>query len=192
MINLEIARIFQEIAVLLEMQDVAFKPRAFERAAASISDLTEDLKEIYKKGGTKALEKVPGVGKSLAEMIEEYIKTEHIKEHQTLKHKIPVDIDGLTKVEGIGPKGVYKLYKKLGIKTLAQLEKAARAGKIKNLEGFGAKSEEKILKGLEFVKKHSGRYVLGFVLPEIRQIVSRLEKSEYTEKVLLCGSARRM
>ncbi len=192
MINQEIAKIFKEISILFAMQDVAFKPQAFERAAQNIENLGEDLKDVYKRGGTKALEEIQGVGKSMSEMIEEYIKTKRIKEHEILKKKIPVDIEGLTSVEGIGPKGVYKLYKKLGIRTLGDLEKAAKAGLIKNLEGFGEKSEEKILKGLEFIKKHSGRYVLGFVLPEIRQIVSRLEKSQYTEKVLLCGSARRM
>ncbi|MDP3799975.1 MAG: DNA polymerase/3'-5' exonuclease PolX [bacterium] len=192
MINSEIAKIFKEISILFAMQEVAFKPQAFERAATNIENLGEDLKDIYKRGGTKALEEIQGVGKSMSEMIEEYIKTKKIKEHLALKKKIPVDIEGLTSVEGIGPKGVYKLYKKLGIKTLAQLEKSAKAGLIKNLEGFGEKSEEKILKGLEFVKKYSGRYVLGFVLPEIRQIIVRLEKSQYTEKVLLCGSARRM
>lgn len=192
MINQEIAKIFNEMALMLEMQGVAFKPRAFERAAASIADLGEDLKEVYKKGGTKALEKVPGVGKSMAEMIEEYIKTQHIKDYKSLKKKIPVDIEGLTKVEGIGPKGVYKLYQELGIRTLGQLEKAAKAGKIRNLEGFGQKSEEKILKGLDFVKKHTGRYVLGYVLPEVRAIVERLDKHPHTEKAVAAGSVRRM
>ncbi|MEK7565341.1 MAG: DNA polymerase/3'-5' exonuclease PolX [Patescibacteria group bacterium] len=190
--NQEIAKIFKEISILLSMQGVAFKPQAFERAATNIENLGEDLKDIYKKGGTKALEQIQGVGKSMAEMIEEYLKTKKIKEHLALKKKIPVDIEGLTSVEGVGPKGVYKLYKKLGIRTLGDLEKSAKAGLIKNLEGFGEKSEEKILRGLEFVKKHSGRYVLGFVLPEIREIVLRLEKSKYADKVLLCGSARRM
>ncbi|MDP3764460.1 MAG: DNA polymerase/3'-5' exonuclease PolX [bacterium] len=192
MINQEIAKIFKEISILFAMQEVAFKPQAFERAATNIENLGEDLKDIYKRGGTKALEEIQGVGKSMSEMIEEYIKTKKIKEHLALKKKIPVDIEGLTSVEGVGPKGVYKLYKKLGIRTLGDLEKAAKAGLIKSLEGFGEKSEEKILKGLEFVKKHIYRYVLGFVLPEIREIISRLEKSQYTEKVLLCGSARRM
>lgn len=177
---------------MLEMQGVAFKPRAFERAALSIADMAEDLAVIYEKGGTKALEEVPGVGKSLAEMIEEYIKIRRIKEYQNLKKKIPVDIEGLTKVEGIGPKGVYKLYKKLGIRTLGQLEKAAKAGQIRDLEGFGAKSEEKILKGLDFVKKHSGRYVLGYILPEVRAIVERLDKHPHIQKVMAAGSARRM
>ena len=180
------------MAILLEMQGVAFKPRAFERAALAIADLGEDLREIYKKGGTKALEEVPGVGKSMAEMIEAYIKTRHIKDYESLKKKIPVDIEGLTKVEGIGPKGVYKLYQELGIRTLVQLEKAAQAGKIRDLEGFGQKSEEKILKGLDFVKKHSGRYVLGYILPEVRAIVSRLDKNPHTQKVVACGSVRRM
>ncbi|MEK9174564.1 MAG: helix-hairpin-helix domain-containing protein, partial [Patescibacteria group bacterium] len=192
MINQDIAKIFKEISLLLEMLGAAFKPQAFLRAAENIENLGEDLKDTYRKGGTKALAEIPGVGKSMAEMIEEYIKSNRIKEYQALKKKIPVDVEGLTSVEGIGPKGVYKLYKKLGIKTLADLEKAAKAGKIRNLEGFGQKSEEKILKGLEFVKKHAGRYVLGFMLPEICQIVSRLEKNQYVEKVLLCGSARRM
>ncbi|MEK7077728.1 MAG: DNA polymerase/3'-5' exonuclease PolX, partial [Patescibacteria group bacterium] len=192
MINQEISKIFNEIALLLEMQGVAFKPRAFERAALAIADLGEDLREIYKKGGTRALEEVPGVGKSMAEMIEVYIKTRHIKDYESLKKKIPVDIEGLTKVEGIGPKGVYKLYKELGIRTLVQLEKAAKAGKIRNLEGFGQKSEEKILKGLDFVKKHSGRYVLGYVLPEVRAIVERLDKHPHTQKVVAAGSVRRM
>ncbi|MFY9492984.1 MAG: DNA polymerase/3'-5' exonuclease PolX [Minisyncoccia bacterium] len=192
MINQEISKIFGEIAVMLEMQGVAFKPRAFLRAAAAISDLTQDLEKIYKTGGTKALEEVPGVGKSMAAMIEEYIKNRRIKEYQDLKKKIPVDIEGLTKVEGIGPKGVYKLYQELGIRTLVQLEKAAKAGKIRNLEGFGQKSEEKILKGLEFVKKHSGRYVLGYILPEVRAIVGRLDKNPHTQKVVACGSVRRM
>lgn len=176
----------------MDMQGVAFKPQAFERAAQNIENLGEDLADIYKKGGTKALEEIQGVGKSMAEMIEEYVKTRHIKEYQVLKKKIPVDIEGLTSVEGVGPKGVYKLYKELGIRTLSQLEKMAKVGKIRDLDGFGQKSEEKILKGLEFVKKHSGRYILGFVLPEVRQIVSRLEKSQYADKVLLCGSVRRM
>lgn len=176
----------------MDMQGVAFKPQAFERAAQNIENLGEDLADIYKQGGTKALEEVPGIGKSMAEMIEEYVKTRHIKEYQVLKKKIPVDIEGLTSVEGVGPKGVYKLYKELGIRTLGQLEKMAKVGKIRDLDGFGQKSEEKILKGLEFVKKHSGRYILGFVLPEVRQIVSRLEKSQYADKVLLCGSVRRM
>ncbi|MEK7500676.1 MAG: DNA polymerase/3'-5' exonuclease PolX [Patescibacteria group bacterium] len=192
MINQDIAKIFREMAVMLEMQGVAFKPRAFERAAQDIENLAGDLKEIYKKGGLKALEDVPGVGRGMAERIEEYIKTHRIKDYEQLKKKIPVKIDELTAVEGIGPKAVYKLYKELGIRNLGQMEKAAKAGKISRLEGFGEKSEEKILRGIDFVKKHTGRYVLGFILPTIREIAHRLDKHPYTNKVVVAGSVRRM
>jgi DNA polymerase (family 10) len=190
--NNKIAKIFREMSVMLGMQGVSFKPQAYEKASLVIGELTEDVKDIYKKGGLKDLEKIPGVGKGMAERIEEYIKTEKIKDYENLKKKIPVDIESLNMVEGIGPKGIYKLYNELGIRKLVDLEKAARSGKIRKLEGFGEKSEEKILHGIEFLKKHSGRYILGFVLPEIRLIVSKLESSLYTDKVVVCGSARRM
>ena len=170
MINQEVAKIFKEISLLFAMQDVAFKPQAFERAAVNIENLGEDLKDVYKRGGTKALEEIQGVGKSMSEMIEEYIKTKKIKEHLALKKKIPVDVEGLTSVEGVGPKGVYKLYKKLGIKNLTQLEKAAKAGLIKNLEGFGEKSEEKILKGLEFVKNIAGDMFWVLFYPKLEKL----------------------
>ncbi len=177
---------------MLEMQAVPFKPRAFERAAQDIENLSDDLKEIYKKGGLKALEDVPGVGRGMAERIEEYIKTHRVKDYEQLKKKIPVKIDELTAVEGIGPKAVYKLYKELGVRNLGQLEQAAKSGKISRLEGFGRKSEEKILKSIEFLKQHGGRYVLGFILPAVREIVRRLDEHPHTNKVAAAGSVRRM
>ena len=81
MVNQEIAKIFYEMALLLEMDDVQFKPRAFERASLSIGALEEDVREIYKKGAVKALEEIPDVGKGIAERIEEYLKTNHIKDY---------------------------------------------------------------------------------------------------------------
>ena len=192
MINQDIAKIFSEMSALLEMLGAAFKPQAYERAAVSIENLGDDLAEIYKKGGVRALEEIPGIGKSMAEMIKEFIKSKHIKEYESLKKEIPVDIENLSKVGGVGPKGIYKLYKALGVRNLGQLEKAARSGKISRLEGFGKKSEDKILKGIEFVKSNRGRYVLGFVMPMIREIVARLDKHPHTDRVAVCGSVRRM
>lgn len=178
--------------MMLEMQSVPFKPQAYERAAFDIENLSQDIKDLYKKGGLKALEDIPGVGQGIAERIEEYIKTRQIKDYNSLKKKLPIKIDELTRIEGIGPKIICKLYKELGIKNLSQLEKAARAGKISELEGFGKKSEEKILRGLEFVKKYNGRYVLGFILPTIREIVKRLDQHPFTDKIIVAGSVRRM
>ncbi len=190
--NQEIAKIFYEIAILLDMKEVAFKPRAYEKAALIIETLEEDIKDIYKKGGLKALTDMPGIGQGIAERIEEYIKTGHIKDYERLKKQVPVDVSGLTSIEGLGPKSVYKLYKKLGIKTVGELEKAAKAGKLRDLDGFGEKSEQKILKGIEFAKKGQGRFVLGFVFPTIKSILERIKKLPYVEIAEPAGSIRRM
>ncbi|MBI2064586.1 MAG: DNA polymerase/3'-5' exonuclease PolX [Candidatus Yanofskybacteria bacterium] len=192
MINQELSKIFKEISVFLEIKGVAFKPQAFEKAAYIIESLQEDLKDIYKSGGLKALEDIPGIGKGIAERIEEYIKTHRIKDYNLLRKELPVDIEGLRSVEGIGPKTILHLYKKLGIKNLEQLEKFARAGKIRNIEGLGLKTEEKIIKGLEFLKGSSGRLILGFNMPLFRTILERLKKIEGVKNAEFAGSVRRM
>lgn len=85
LMNKIISKILKEMALILEMKDVQFKPRAFEKAAAAIELLDNDVKEIYKSEGFKGLEKIPGVGKGIAEKIEEFIKTKKVKEHEKLK-----------------------------------------------------------------------------------------------------------
>lgn len=189
--NKEIAEVLAEIAEYLEMQDVPFKPRAYEKVAQVVDGLEEEVGEIYKKGGIKALEEIPGVGVSIAEKIEELIKTGHSKYFEQLKKKTPVNLAELRGIEGLGPKSIKKLYEKLGVKNLADLEKVVREGKIAKLDGFGKKSEENILKGIGFVKKSGGRFVLGFVMPEIRMIEERLRKLPNVERIVVAGSTRR-
>jgi DNA polymerase (family 10) len=189
--NQEIAEILSEIGGYLEMQDVPFKPRAYEKVAQIIGGMEENIADIYKRGGLKALLDIPGVGTSIAQKIEEYLKTGKVKYHLELKKKTPVDLAALTAVEGLGPKSIKKLYRQLGIKTLADLERAARAGKIRNLAGFGKKSEENILKGIEFLKKSGGRRLLGFVEPEIRKLEEALRRVPGVEKLTIAGSIRR-
>ncbi len=191
MINQEIAKIFYEISEYLEMEGVTFKPRAYEKVAQAIGELEKDVTEIYKQGGLKALSEIPGVGVSIAEKIEELIKTGRLKYYETLKKKTPVDLGTLTKVEGLGPKNIMRLYKELRIKNLRDLERAARAYKISKLEGFGEKSEENILKGIEFIKNSGNRFILGFVMPEIREIESRLKKIKDVKELVVAGSVRR-
>ncbi len=180
------------MAVFLEIKGVAFKPQAFEKVAYAIESLQEDLRDIYKEGSLKALEDIPGIGQGIAERIEEYIKTHHIKDYEKLKKELPVDIEGLRSVEGIGPKTIQLLYKKLGIKNLKQLEEAAKAGKIRNIKGLGDKSEQKILKGIDFVKTSSGRLVLGFAMPAFRNILERIKKIDGVKTAEFSGSIRRM
>ncbi len=189
--NQAIAEILAEIGEYLEMQKVPFKPRAYEKAAEAIRELGEDLRDLYKREGFQALEAIPGVGASIAEKIEELLKTGRLKYYEDLKKKTPVDLGELTRVEGLGPASVRKLYKKLKVRNLGDLEKAAKAGKIGVLPGFGVKSEENILKGIAFLKKSSGRFVLGFAMPQIREIEERLRKLKAVEKLIVAGSVRR-
>ncbi|OGG40137.1 DNA polymerase III [Candidatus Jorgensenbacteria bacterium GWA1_49_17] len=192
MSNAEVAKVLREIGEYLEMQGVAFKPRAYEKAADAVAGSGEQVSEIYEKGGLKTLEEIPGVGASIAEKIEELLKTGRLKYYEELKKKTPVDLGNLVQIEGLGPKNIKKLYENLKIKNLDDLEKAARAGKIRRLESFGEKSEERILKGIEFLKKSGGRAVLGFIMPVVRNIEERLKSLGEVEKVAVCGSIRRM
>jgi len=189
--NQEIAKILQEMAILYEMEGVEFKPRAYERAALGVESTGEDIGELYKKGGTGALKKIPGVGEGIAQHLKEFFEKGHFREYERLKKKNPVNITELAAVEGVGPKMVKALWEKLRIRTLADLEKAARAGKIRKLPRFGEKSEQKILKGIEFLKKSGGRQVLGFMLPEIRSLEEMIRSFPEVEEAVVAGSVRR-
>jgi DNA polymerase (family 10) len=190
--NQELAQIFYEIADYLEMEEVAFKPYAYQKAAVTLETLEEDVEEIYKKGGIKALEEIPGVGKSIAEKIEEYLKTGRIKYYEEFKKRLPFDLEEIISVEGLGPKKAKVLYQKLGIRNLKDLEKAARAHKIAPLFGFGEKTERNILEGIAFLKKSKGRFLLGEILPQVKEILERLGKLKEIEQINVAGSVRRM
>jgi len=189
--NSEISKVLSEIGEYLEMQDIPFKPRVYEKVSAAIDSLDEEAAQIYKNGGLKALESIPGVGKSIAEHIEELIKTGRLNYYEKLKKESPVDLSSLTKVEGLGPKKIKVLYQKLKIKNLKDLEKATKSQKIANLEGFGRKSEENILRGIEFVKKSSGRFLLGYATDDIKVIEKRLKELKEVESLDIAGSFRR-
>jgi len=190
--NKEIAEILYEIGGYLEIKEVQFKPRAYEKAGYSIENLEEEVSEIYKKGGFKAVENIPGVGVSIAKKIEELIKTGHLKYYERLKKSLPVKIGELSSIEGVGPKMIFKLYKKLKIRNINDLEKAAKTGKIAKITGFGKKTEEKILKGIEFLRKSEGRFLLGSILPLTRLIEDRLRNLKEVGRVAVAGSIRRM
>jgi DNA polymerase (family 10) len=189
--NEEITKILKQISLLLDMQGVEFRPRAYEKAALGVESLEKSVVEIYKKGGFKALEEIPGVGKSIAEKIEELIQTGKIKYFEELKKEIPVNLDELSNIEGLGPKTIKKLYQELKIKNLADLEKAILENKIAKLEGFGEKSQAKLLAAIEFAKKSKGRFILGFIMPLINEIRERLLKINGVLNVTIAGSSRR-
>lgn len=185
--NKEIAKILYEIADLYEMQDVQFKPRAYRKAAQNIESLGKDIEEVYEQD---ELGDIPGVGESIAEEIVEYLETKKVERLEKLKKDMPVDLRSLSSVETLGPKKIKDLYNELGIKNLDDLEKAAKEGKISHLEGFGKKTEENILENIAFAREKGDRFLLGYVLPEAKEIVGILEKK--ADKIELAGSLRRM
>jgi DNA polymerase (family 10) len=189
--NQELARIFGEMALYMEMEGgMVFKIRAYENAANAIGSMSEDVGDIYRKAGVKGLMEIPSVGKGIAEKIEEYLKTGRIRKYDEVKKRLPIDVDSLKGVAGLGPKKMLALYRKLGIRNLQDLQKAAKGGKIRNLRGFGQKTEQSILKGIEFAQP-AKRQLLGKALPLAEEIEKRLQALPYVEKAVVAGSIRR-
>jgi DNA polymerase (family 10) len=186
--NFEIAKVLYEIAELLEMKQVQFKPRAYRRAAQNIENLSEDIEDIYKKGN---LENIPGIGESIASKIKELIETNHLEYLDELRKEFPSGSLELVKIEGIGPKIAVQLSKELGIKSVNDLESAARAGKIKNIRGFGPKKEENILHAIELFKSSQERFLLGDIMPIANDIQQYMKKLKFISKIDIAGSIRR-
>ncbi len=189
--NQELAQLLFEIGDFLELQEVPFKPKAYQQAALAVDNLEEDILDIYQKKGRKGLKDIPGVGESIAAKIEEYLKTGKIKYYEHLKKTTPVAVDELTKVEGLGGKRIKRLYEELGIKTLKDLEKAVEEHKIASLFGFGEKMEKNIGEAVIFLKKSKGRFLLKEVLNDFEAIENKLGRIKGMEKVSVAGSVRR-
>lgn len=191
MTNREIAKIFSEMAILFEMEGVLFKPAAYERVAQSVESLDMELAGLYREKGKDAFAGISGVGKGIADHLEQLLKKGDFHEHTMLVKKYPVAIFELAAVEGVGPKMIKLLWQKLRIKNLAGLERAAKAGKIRTLPGLGDKSEQKILKGIEFLKTSGGRKLLGAVLPEALALENMIRAFPEAEEAAVAGSIRR-
>jgi DNA polymerase (family 10) len=189
--NRDIANILREMGEFLAMQNEPFKPRAYQKAAQTVEEFEDSLSLMYAKGGVKALMEIPGIGAGIAGKIEEFIKSGRVKELEGFKKKTPVDFSELARVEGLGPKSVKTLYQKLGVKNLKELEAAAKAGKIAALEGFGRKSEEKILANIGFAKTVNVRAPLWVVMPVVRALEEKLKSAARVEKISVAGSVRR-
>lgn len=190
--NHKVAKIFYDMALLFEAEGVNFKPQAYERAALALETIAEDIGMIYKKEGTRGLDRIPGIGKGMAAKIEEYLKSGRIKEYTVMRKKLPVNMAEVTLVEGIGPKMAKELYSALKIKNLQDLKKAAKRGAIRKLPGFGEKTEQNILQGIAFVKRSEGRWLISDILPYAESLVSKLKKSGLVKEAVAAGSIRRM
>jgi len=188
--NLELVALFNEIADLLELKgESPFRVGAYRRAARALESLTEDVEEVAVRG---ALEEIPGVGKSIAEKITEYLRTGKITYHQELLRELPSGLPELMRIPGLGPKTAMAIYQHLGITTVEELERAARTSRLSGVPRMGAKTIENILRGIEQLRRAGTRLPLGTVLPYAEEIVARLRGLRSVHEISVAGSLRRM
>ena len=188
--NDDVADRLEEMADRLEAQDVEFKPRAYRRAAERIRELDRPIEDVASTG-TEALEALEDIGTAIAEKIVEYLESGEIAELEELKADLPVDMAGLTRVEGLGPKRVGVLYRALAITDLDELEAAAKAGAIQEVSGFGAKSEANILERIPFARQAAKRHLLVHGVEVAESVIDTLHGSEAVESCSVAGSIRR-
>ena len=170
--NDEVADRLVEFADRLEAEGVEYKPRSYRLAAETVRDHPEPIADVAARDELDALDRV---GDAIAAKIAEYLETGEIAELEELRADLPVDIAALTAVEGVGPKTVGRLYEALGITSLDELEAAAEAGEIREVSGFGAKTEANIRESVAFARQARGRVRLGEALPLAEDVLAVVE-----------------
>lgn len=187
-VNAEVAEILYEIGELYSIKGERYRSRAYMMAAQRIGSLTEDIRRIWERG---ELQSIPGVGKSIAAVIGEYLEGGQSTKLEEMREELPRGVRELIELEGVGPKKAMRLYEKLGINSIDELEEAAKAGKIRGLRGFGPKTEENILRSIEEYRRRQERFLLGAILPVVDEIVSYMEECDAVLRIESAGSARR-
>lgn len=190
--NSEIAAVFLRIAALLEIRgESVFKINAYRRAAENIADLGRELADLREEEGLQGIE---GVGKAIAEKIDELLDKGDLAFLKKLEEEVPPSLLELLEVPDLGAKRVRSLWEKLGVTDLEKLERALTEGRVRQLAGFGPRSEEKILAGLLSFKARrlSKRILLGTALPLAEMILHGLRNLPGVERAEVGGSTRRM
>lgn len=185
----EVARILQEIALLLELSgENPFKSRAYANGARTIELLQEDLTLLVRE---KRLETIRGIGAALAEKITEIVLTGRSLYYEELRASIPPGVIEMLRIPGLGPKKVQILYDKLGISSIRELEYAVKENRLVDLPGFGAKSQAKVLTGIEYIKSQQGMYYYSEALIIGQELIELLAKHPAVSDISLAGSIRR-
>lgn len=188
--NRQLAETFTLIANLLEIKgEIIYKTLAYRKASESLMSLGREASEYWKEG---KLEDIPGVGKAIAEKIDELLRTGRLGFLEKLKKEVPEELATWLAVPSLGPKKIALIWKTLGITTLAELEAAAREGKLRDMPGMGAKSEAAILEGIASLGRRSARIPLGRAYPLAMEIIERLKDVNGVLDAQPTGSLRRM
>lgn len=187
--NRDLADTFTLIGDLLEIKgEIVYKIVAYRKAADSLNNLGQDARELWKQG---RLTDIPGVGKAIAEKIDELLRTGQLEFLEKLKAEVPPGLADMLKVPDVGPKKALLFWKQLGITSLAELEAAGRAGKLRAMPGLGEKSEARILAGLEALGRRSDRIPLGKAMPFAQELLNFLRGLPGVEAAEAAGSLRR-
>jgi len=188
--NRQLADTFTLIANLLEIKgEIIYKTLAYRKASESLMGLGRQASEYWKEG---KLEEIPGVGKAIAEKIDELLTTGKLLFLEKLKKEVPEELASWLAVPGLGPKKIAMIWKELNITALADLEAAAKNGKLRDLPGMGAKSESAIIEGIASLSRRSGRIPLGRAYPLAQEIIETLKKVKGVVDAEPAGSLRRM
>ncbi|HOW72487.1 MAG TPA: DNA polymerase/3'-5' exonuclease PolX [Phycisphaerae bacterium] len=189
MVNAELVKRFEQIADLLEIKgEDRFRINSYRRAARAIDDLTEDVAALAERD---ELETVPGIGKSTAERIRQFLAEGRITLHEELMASLPAGLLKVMSIPGLGPKKVGALYHELGVGSIEDLQVAIAAGKVEQLSGFGAKSVAKIQEGIGFLARSAGRTPLGVGYAIAESLRSRVAALPGVKRVIPAGSLRR-
>jgi len=188
--NRDVAEIFNKVADLLDIEGAnQFRVRAYRNAARSVSSLPQSVSEMIKSN--EDLSKMPGIGKDLAGKIKEIVDTGSLKQLEELEGRTSSELSKLMKIEGLGPKRVKALHKELGITGLSELKEAAGKGKIRDLEGFGEKTEQGIIQALKEPDIEKERLKLVEAEQNANALVEYLTKGKGIKDIVVAGSYRR-
>lgn len=187
--NKTISEILEEVATLLELSgENPFKCRAYHNASRVIAGLTTEAEALIRSGEIK---NIKGIGEGIAEKLKELVETGKLSYYEDLKKALPSGLMSMLKIPGLGPKRVKILYDKLKIDSIEKLKQAAESKKLENLDGFGAKIEENILKGIELLKKHADKFLYPIAKEYADRIVEHLKRQKSINKIEIAGSLRR-
>jgi DNA polymerase (family X) len=188
--NRQLAEAFTLVADLSEIKgENVYKTLAYRKAADSLLGLGREASEYWREG---KLEEIPGVGKAISEKIDELLSTGKLGFLEKLKKEVPVGLVEWLPIPGLGPKRAALIWKTLNITTFAELEAAAREGKLRDLPGMGAKSEAAILEGIASLSRRTIRIPLGRAYPIAQALISELRKVKGVVDAQPAGSLRRM
>ncbi len=187
--NKELAGIFEKIADILEfLGDNPYRIGSYRRAANLISELPDDIEELYRSG---KLTKLPGIGSSTLLKIEEFLRTGTVKKYEDLRKKVPEDLLELMDVPGVGPKTLRAAYDKLGVRTKEDFMRVLKDGTLAKLPGFGPKKVENILKGIELWKSAQERIPITEAYPMAQDVLEYMRGTKGIKEISIAGSLRR-